>query len=245
MQPDYYQTLGIQADANPDAIKHAYWKRAMECHPDRGGSHEQMLLINEAFQILSKSETRARYDAARKGQTNQQTEADRDQARQNAANYPRHWASFQTWLDAISNDFDRARYDAWHSGNVGKSFSGWVFFVIAAAVGIGITLFILGAFNWETNSFFGKVTGRLIIMACIGAALALHKSIRDSLRPPGSQPQQQHAQDQHKTSDAHKGIVISCPQCSQKLRIPMGRPDVRLRCTSCGQTFVHTGGVGA
>ncbi|NJR63308.1 MAG: J domain-containing protein [Cyanobacteria bacterium CRU_2_1] len=28
----------------------------MKCHPDRGGSHEQMVLLNEAWEILSDPE---------------------------------------------------------------------------------------------------------------------------------------------------------------------------------------------
>jgi curved DNA-binding protein CbpA len=50
---DYYKILQINPDANIETIKTAYRSRALVCHPDRGGSHEQMVLVNEAFQILS------------------------------------------------------------------------------------------------------------------------------------------------------------------------------------------------
>src|SRR4051812_42161616 len=58
--PDYYQLLGLAQTADLAAIKTAYRKRALECHPDRGGSHQQMLLVNEAFEILANPETRRR-----------------------------------------------------------------------------------------------------------------------------------------------------------------------------------------
>ena len=65
MTVDYYRILQINPDANIETIKKAYRRRALECHPDRGGSHEQMVLVNEAWGILSNPITRANYDAAR------------------------------------------------------------------------------------------------------------------------------------------------------------------------------------
>jgi curved DNA-binding protein CbpA len=52
MQHDYYQVLGVDLNASFETIRDAYRQRAMKCHPDRGGSHQQMVLINEAWEIL-------------------------------------------------------------------------------------------------------------------------------------------------------------------------------------------------
>ncbi len=63
---DYYKTLNVDRKASGEEIKKAYRKLALEYHPDRNpGSHaaeEKFKEINEAYQVLSDSEKRARYD---------------------------------------------------------------------------------------------------------------------------------------------------------------------------------------
>ncbi len=63
---DYYQTLGVGRKASADEIRKAYRKLAMKYHPDRNPgdktSEERFKEINEAYQVLSDSEKRARYD---------------------------------------------------------------------------------------------------------------------------------------------------------------------------------------
>jgi curved DNA-binding protein len=63
---DYYKILGVERKASPEEIKHAYRKLAMQYHPDRNpgdkAAEEKFKEINEANQVLSDSEKRARYD---------------------------------------------------------------------------------------------------------------------------------------------------------------------------------------
>lgn len=60
---DHYETLGIQRDASVDEIKKAYRKLAMKHHPDKpGGDPEKFKAINQAHEILSDGDKRARYD---------------------------------------------------------------------------------------------------------------------------------------------------------------------------------------
>ncbi|GAD80437.1 DnaJ domain-containing protein [Vibrio ezurae] len=62
---DYYDVLGIAIDANSRDIKQAYKKKALKWHPDRNSSieaTEKMLLVNEAYLILSDEESRSKYD---------------------------------------------------------------------------------------------------------------------------------------------------------------------------------------
>jgi curved DNA-binding protein len=63
---DYYQTLGVGRSASEAEIKKAYRKLALKFHPDRNpGSkeaEEKFKDINEAYQVLSDTEKRRRYD---------------------------------------------------------------------------------------------------------------------------------------------------------------------------------------
>jgi DnaJ-class molecular chaperone len=59
---DYYNILGIEKGASDDEIKKAYRKCALKNHPDKGGDAEVFKDITEAYEILSDSEKRQRYD---------------------------------------------------------------------------------------------------------------------------------------------------------------------------------------
>jgi hypothetical protein len=63
---DYYGTLGVRKTATVSEIHKAYWHQAALCHPDKGGSHDDMVLLVEAWKILSDPVKRARYDQLRK-----------------------------------------------------------------------------------------------------------------------------------------------------------------------------------
>ena len=51
-RPPWRKVLGIPDDAplSEDVIQSAYRKRAMELHPDKGGSHDAMAALNDARQ---------------------------------------------------------------------------------------------------------------------------------------------------------------------------------------------------
>jgi DnaJ family protein C protein 3 len=61
-QKDYYKVLGVSRDADERTIKKAFRKAAKTNHPDVGGSEEKMAQLNEAYEVLSDSELRARFD---------------------------------------------------------------------------------------------------------------------------------------------------------------------------------------
>ena len=62
---DYYEILGVPRDADERAIKSAFRKLARELHPDvsdHPDAHERFREAAEAYEVLSKSETRDLYD---------------------------------------------------------------------------------------------------------------------------------------------------------------------------------------
>lgn len=63
---DYYEVLAVSREASDQELKQAYRKLALKYHPDKNpGDHEaeeRFKELNEAYQILSQAELRARYD---------------------------------------------------------------------------------------------------------------------------------------------------------------------------------------
>lgn len=63
---DYYKLLGVDRNASDKEIKKAYRKLALQYHPDRNPgdkkAEEKFKEINEAYQVLSDPEKRARYN---------------------------------------------------------------------------------------------------------------------------------------------------------------------------------------
>lgn len=63
---DYYEVLGVDKNASDDEIKKAYRKAAIKYHPDKNPgdkeAEEKFKEAAEAYDVLSSSEKRARYD---------------------------------------------------------------------------------------------------------------------------------------------------------------------------------------
>ena len=69
-QKDYYKVLGISRDADERTIKRAYRQLTKQFHPDKASSQgispeeaqSKMAAINEAYEVLSDPELKARFD---------------------------------------------------------------------------------------------------------------------------------------------------------------------------------------
>ena len=66
MKEDYYETLGISKSASASEIKKAYRKMAIKYHPDKNpdnnAAEEKFKKAAEAYEILSSSDKKAKYD---------------------------------------------------------------------------------------------------------------------------------------------------------------------------------------
>jgi len=64
---DYYALLQVHPTAAKAVIRGAYRVivKDLQAHPDLGGDHEQAVLINEAYRVLSDPRLREEYDRAR------------------------------------------------------------------------------------------------------------------------------------------------------------------------------------
>ena len=65
MSSNYYEVLGVSADATADQIKKAYRRLARELHPDVAtgpGAEERFKDVSRAYEVLSNPEKRQMYD---------------------------------------------------------------------------------------------------------------------------------------------------------------------------------------
>ena len=77
----YHDILGINPGASQEEIKHAFRRRALECHPDQADEGEkeeaqrEFLRVREAFETLSDSEDEPWSRGARNGDSSDGEEA--------------------------------------------------------------------------------------------------------------------------------------------------------------------------
>jgi DnaJ-class molecular chaperone len=100
-QIDYYQTLGVLAEASAEDIKKAYRKLALETHPDRNPNdpraEERFKHISEAYGVLIDPQKRAQYDQFRQAGYQRQYDG-------------RSPYGFRYSQDDILRDFYKSRY---------------------------------------------------------------------------------------------------------------------------------------
>lgn len=237
MEYDYYEILGVSPSASLAEIRTAYRAQAQKCHPDRGGTHARMIRINEAWRVLSDSTLRPEYDDLRARQANAAESAAFAQgvqsARAQAGEYPRDWASFESWLANITRDFTSAEYGSSKSAGiematVSKSVSGWVVVNLSGLAGaiVGV-LIVTKMLGWETR-YLDR--GRLAIIAAgfgVGTMVGvrIHQALR-SLFNEVAQP----------NTESRK-VVTQCPTCGQKLRVPQSPQELVVTCKSCRKQF--------
>ena len=215
MLPDYYKILGVAATSTADEIHRAYLARAMENHPDRGGSHERMKLVIEAWEILSQPATRRRYDEARRGGESNANykSAESDASRgEKATTYPNKWEDFAAAQYGMSKD-------GWWPTVSGSS-SGRIFIAIGGGFGV-IASYVLEQINHPKSAPLGQYI--LLALGGIWLGRWIHEAVA--------------LQFQKNANQSRKSAIIRCPSCGQKLRIPSSTPSTTVTCPLCKAAF--------
>jgi hypothetical protein len=259
MLPNYYAILGVIPTADQETIRQAYRKQAVAAHPDCGGSHERMVLVNEAWTILSDPVAQARYDEARQERhtiaVQQAAAADVRSARQQAQSYPRRRSDLESWLAMVSADFTAAKYDKVEGGffswpTASNSVSAQVFVWTGGLLALMPFLLVI---PWP-EVLAGRNVPRHVMPAILltsgGSWLGywLHRWMADRMRPPlrrkyrsklfESEPPADAFQSQEPQAAPVPGeLVIHCPHCAQGLRLPRLIQPLAVTCPRCRFAF--------
>lgn len=248
MGHDWYAILGVPADAAPAVIFAAYRRLARQHHPDYGGSHAQMVLLNNALEILRDPERRRKFDESRKATADAATKARYQEtaaaAQAAAERYPTDWEGLQQFCEFMARDFEHTDYKSarflwmpWPTAFNSLTGTGFIF-------GGGI-LGLIGAVQ-----FFGKpptspggtiqISPLLLMLgACLGAwaATFAHRLVGFLVKERRSAP----APNMH--DDIRQSQVIECGSCRQKLRVPILESELQVTCGKCGHRFEHRSSV--
>lgn len=260
MVNDYYRVLGVDPSADFAAVRKAYRLKALECHPDRGGSHERMLVVNEAWEILSDPDARRRYDEARAETADPSAQtaarADANQARHRAGQYPARWADFEAWLNGVAGDFSEARHGStrlfgdFYFPTVDNSLTGCLFIAIGAILG-GVVISTTLAGVCKEAGIKGPIALVLVlgpVIAGAWAGAALHQWVGDEIKKAREkaarrdQRKQEHEANRSRPHpppppNALEPRVLACEKCGQKLRVPALPSELLVTCKSCGHQF--------
>ncbi len=225
-----YEILGVEPTAGLDEIKKAYRARVMKCHPDRGGTHEEMVAVAEAWEILSDENARARFDETRRQSQDQTTlarwESARESARKRAEAYTRTWESLRERMAQVAADMNAAEYQETYSP-IGfsfpiayGSFTGYFFSLGGLFLGFaaGVILVVNQEQTWK-----GREAILIMVLATTGGWLGTrtHRAIRDLIRRRS------------------RRLLLDCGACGRKLRLQDTGMRVEVTCPSCSGKFLH------
>lgn len=105
---DLYEVLGIKKEASADEVKKAFRKKAMQYHPDKNPNdktaEEKFKEVNEAYEVLSDSDKRDKYDKF--GFAGIDPNAAFDGAQGQGAGFGNQGGSYRTYGNFNGSDFE-------------------------------------------------------------------------------------------------------------------------------------------
>lgn len=243
---DYYTILDVHPTADLDTIKKAFRLKAQQCHPDRGGSHDAMVLVNEAWFVLSDAVRRAEYDAVRNNSSSASThnwETHTEEVRSKARGFATDWTTFSNWMDSALEDVSKATYQ--QSGwlpDIRHSSTGKTAIAIGGVIGAFVAMSMDSMMqyrdalltwmageqpHWPWGKEFNllKVVLYPIALPLVGAWVGycihwlINQYVVRSIRSKGLR---------------EKSRVVACPKCDQQLRIPHHDHTLTVTCQACG-----------
>jgi curved DNA-binding protein len=106
---DYYAALGVPKTASPDEVKKAYRRLAREHHPDlhpekdKARAAEKFKTINEAYEVLSDPEKKAKYDQLGPDWNGGGEEAASRRPRRDSSDFEQGAGGFEGFSDFFEN----------------------------------------------------------------------------------------------------------------------------------------------
>ena len=240
---NYYQVLGIEPSASEAEIKQAFRRKAIQSHPDRGGSHEAMARVNEAWYILADGARRKRHDDALRhaNDASKQQAAQQDTARAKAQadQYPADAKDLDDWMDRLSKRYSAAGYGAVSSGpgmllpTAGTSVRGWVLIILGGIAGFWVGSVPLLDFiaTLEHSSVITVIIIGLPVVLGAWLGMFLHLILGGL--------EHQAAETHSKATQPSESMIIRCKECSSKLRIPKTTKQITVTCPTCKCRFDH------
>jgi curved DNA-binding protein CbpA len=165
MAESFTEILGVLPIATYAEIRIAYHRAAKKCHPDAGGSQEQMIAVIAAWKILSDRGRKETYDAARasaasaaaQAQWNAVHKAASEAASVAASEYGRSPEEFVAWVEQVATEVDKSTF--------GRAASGAIIGLIMGAVLGAVIAVLLGV-----SAISGSVVGG--VAAAVGGFFA-------------------------------------------------------------------------
>lgn len=239
---DYYKLMGVLPSANEHEIRQAYRRLASQHHPDRGGSHEMMVRLNEAWFVLSDPERRRLYDAVLSGSHNvheEQWEAAAAAARNQSRDYARDWETFQAWMGHAMDDMAAAEHGTMTVGgitllpSIRGSWTGTAALFIGGLAGQIIAI-NLGYFDSQREQASDadpvvKIAARFLpLFIGVWVGFAVHHVAAQFVAnrtKPSTPP------------DSSNKRNVNCPKYGQAARIPRREVTLTVTCPNCREKF--------
>jgi curved DNA-binding protein CbpA len=241
---DYYAILGVEPSVDLATLKQAFRIKVRECHPDRGGTHERMVLVNEAWQILSDPDIRQRYDEALRQGPDSSAEnkaaADANEARRKAE------ANTVTWdtVDSFLNDFTNTTYSSQPDDNgwfwpTANSATGWGFITGGSVLGLLLPVYLFQKWLVFSMIFVWVIGGWMALFVGAWIGVSIHRIAGVIIHQIAEQNKAtaKNANGGFDHSSSSESRIIICSFCQQKLRVPVLNKALTVRCNRCGQSF--------